>query len=244
MKLKETLSELKKLGTAQNRKIYGRHGVSGEMYGVSYANLGKLEKKIGIDHDLAIGLWDSGIHDAMVLATFVADPAKLKITDANRWVKQVPDSVLGGAFSKLIAQTDFATKKANQWIKSRDEWISTVGWGVLNQIFLTDIELPESELISYLKTIEKDLHNSPNQTRYTMNNCLIAIGLRNVKLQKMAIAAAKKIGVVEVDHGETSCKTPDAIAYIKKTLDYRKRKASKKVKKTSTKKVKKKASTG
>ena len=32
------------------------------------------------------------------------------------------------------------------------------------------------------------------------------------------IAAAQRIGKVEVDHGDTDCKTPDAVSYIKKSL--------------------------
>jgi len=60
--------------------------------------------------------------------------------------------------------------------------------------------------------------------RNAMNNALIAIGIRNPHLEKKAIAAAQKIGKVEVDHGETGCKTPDAIPYIQKSLD-RKRKS-------------------
>jgi hypothetical protein len=39
---------------------------------------------------------------------------------------------------------------------------------------------------------------------------------RKASLEKPAIAAAKQIGKVEVDHGETSCQIPDAIAYIQK----------------------------
>ena len=46
---------------------------------------------------------------------------------------------------------------------------------------------------------------------------LIAIGIRNGKLERNALAAAQKIGKVEVDHGETNCQTPDAAAYIRKT---------------------------
>ena len=41
----DVLEELKALGTAQNRKVYARHGVQSAMFGVSYANLGKLKKK-------------------------------------------------------------------------------------------------------------------------------------------------------------------------------------------------------
>ena len=55
--LKETLHALEKAGTAQNQKIYARHGVLGPMYGVSYAELGKLKKRIKIYHALAVALW-------------------------------------------------------------------------------------------------------------------------------------------------------------------------------------------
>ena len=49
-----------------------------------------------------------------------------------------------------------------------------------------------------------------------MNSVLIAIGARNAALEKKALAAAKKIGLVEIDHGKTGCRTPDAATYILK----------------------------
>jgi len=64
----EALRALKALGTAQNRKVYARHGVQPPLFGVSYAALGKLRKQIGVDHKLALALWKSGNHDARVLA--------------------------------------------------------------------------------------------------------------------------------------------------------------------------------
>ena len=60
MKQREVLKELKAMGTAQNRKLYARHGIGTDMYGVSYANLTKLKKKIKRDHELALSLWASG----------------------------------------------------------------------------------------------------------------------------------------------------------------------------------------
>ena len=60
-----------------------------------------------------------------------------------------------------------------------------------------------------------------------MNQAVISIGVRNETLQEKALAAARAIGKVKVDHGETSCKTPDAAAYIKKTIEHRKKKAAK-----------------
>ena len=236
MNLKDTLSELKAAGSAQTRKTYGRHGVTREMFGVSYAVLGKLTKKIKTNHKLALGLWKSGIHDAMVLATMVADPKQLKPADANRWLKEVDSYVLLDGFCKLIAQTDFAMQRAEAWMKSKDEWTGNGGWGVLSHIAGT---LSNTQLAKHIATIEKRIHAAPNRTRYTMNGCLIAIGIQNKEIQKKAIAAAKRIGKVEVDHGQTSCKTPDAAAYIAKTFANNQKKAAKKkaVKKKAVKKT-------
>lgn len=52
-----------------------------------------------------------------------------------------------------------------------------------------------------------------------MNSALIAIGIRNEDLERQAIEIASKIGKIEVDHGATSCKTPDAESYIKKARE-------------------------
>jgi hypothetical protein len=61
-----------------------------------------------------------------------------------------------------------------------------------------------------------------------MNQALICIGVRNSRMEKKARAAAKKIGKVVVDHGQTSCQTPDAAQYMTKVLDHQKKKAVKK----------------
>ena len=72
----DILTELEALGTAQTRKIYNRHGVGDDQYGVSYANLKALKKQIKTDHEAAKQLWASGNHDARILAAMIADPKK------------------------------------------------------------------------------------------------------------------------------------------------------------------------
>jgi hypothetical protein len=49
-----------------------------------------------------------------------------------------------------------------------------------------------------------------------MNGALISIGVHKPALRKKAIQVAKRIGKVEIDHGETNCKTPDALSSIEK----------------------------
>ncbi len=227
MKNKETqtvLLELKKMGTAQNRKIYSRHGVVDEQYGVSSANLGKLKRKIKTNHPMALKLWETGNHDARVLACMIADPEGMKGPLLNAWVKDLNNYVLTRVFSELASQSPRAIKYVEKWIKAKSEWIGSAGWNVLTHLAMADETLSNESLENYLNKIETDIHTSKNRVKYSMNNTLIAIGIRNSKLEKKAVAAAKRIGKVEVDHGETNCITPDAAAYIKKTVERKKKK--------------------
>src|SRR6185503_19234980 len=78
MGLAETMRALEKAGSAQTRKTYLRHGAQEPLFGVSFATLKTLVKKIGVDHELALELWDTGNSDARVLAMKIADPAQIK----------------------------------------------------------------------------------------------------------------------------------------------------------------------
>jgi len=210
------LEQLKTLGTEQARKTYRRHGVRGEQYGVSYADYKNLKKKIKVNHDLAQQLWASGIHDARILALMIADPQAADNLLLDAWVTDLDNYPLTDAFSQYVAQTAFAREKMEQWTQSEAEWVGATGWNILSHLALNDQNLPDAYFEPYLKIIEQNIHTRQNRVRHSMNNALIAIGGRNSQLEEKALAAAKIIGKVSVDHGETNCKTPDAAAYIAK----------------------------
>lgn len=228
MTAEEVLAELESMGTAQNRKVYGRHGVGREMFGVSYANQGKLKKKIKIDQDVAEGLWASGNHDAMILATMVADPKVIRSSQLDTWARELDSYVLADAFSSLVGKTSFARAKFKKWSRSRNEWVGQAGWLMLCTLARSDNDLPDDFFEAQLAVIEDEIHDRKNRVRYAMNSALMNIGGRNLALKSQAIAAAKRIGKVEVDHGETSCKTPDAAPYIEKMWAHKAQKKRKK----------------
>jgi 3-methyladenine DNA glycosylase AlkD len=221
MEVQQALQQLEALGTEQNRKIYGRHGVTGEQYGVSFANLEKLRKQIKVDHALAEGLWASGNHDARVLATMIADPKKMTSEALDAWARSLQNSVDTDAFGKLAAGSPLIQEKIEQWTAAQtpnSEWVESAGWLLLALLAGKDAQLPDSYFERFLDVIERDIHNRKNRVRYAMNMVLIAIGIRNENLTRRALAAASKVGLVDVDHGETGCKTPAAAEYIEKTL--------------------------
>ncbi|PIQ78626.1 DNA alkylation repair protein [Candidatus Peregrinibacteria bacterium CG11_big_fil_rev_8_21_14_0_20_46_8] len=220
MTLKEVLKKLESFGTEQNRKIYLRHGAGPKLYGVSFANLKKLTKEIKIDHELALQLWNTRNTDAQTLALMIAAPEKMTKATAQKWIQDISYYGLGNLLGTLLAQTDFAKEIMYTWMASKQEFVKHCGYDICSTILKNNPErLSNAEAQKILRTIEKEIHSSPNRARNGMNWCLIAIG--GYKLEKEAIAVARRIGKVEVDHGETNCVTPDAESYIKKVKAHR-----------------------
>ncbi len=106
MDYQSLVQELESLGTAQNRKVYARHGVGENQYGISFGNLRKLQKQIKRDHGLAQQLWDSGNHDCRVLATMIADPSQADDHMLESWVNVLDNYVITDTFSGLVDWPD------------------------------------------------------------------------------------------------------------------------------------------
>lgn len=214
----EVLKTLESLGSEQARKTYKRHGAKEPLYGVSYADQGKLAKKFKTNHSLAQALWASQNHDARILALKLADPKQATDALLEEWIADLNNYLTTDAFSEFVGNLAIAHAKMDVWMHTPNEWISTVGWNVLRSRAMYDQTLPDAYFEPYIRAITRDIHASQslNRTRHVMNNALIAIGMRNAALEQKAIDAAAQIGKVIVDHGETNCKTPDAAAYIRK----------------------------
>lgn len=221
MTFQEAMKALEDAGTEQNRKTYSKHGVKNELFGVSYGNLGKLTKKIKQDHALALELWQSQNHDAMILATMIADPEELSLEVAEKWSKDLNSYVITDAFTALMSKTAFMQEKMQIWMHAKEEFVGQTGWALLSYLAGMNKTLPDSYFEPYLAEIETSIHEQKNRVKHSMNQALIGIGVRSPQLEKRVNAIAKSIGKVQVDHGETNCKTPDAASYIKKTVNKR-----------------------
>jgi 3-methyladenine DNA glycosylase AlkD len=221
MTLAEVMRDLEKAGTEQARKTYARHGATGPMFGVSFATLKAMTKKIDVDHELALALWETGNLDAQNLAVKIIDPARMTSAVLDRWAREVCQSrTCGGYAGMLAAETPLGPAKADEWLGSKDARLNHAAWSLLGQLAQRDESLPDAYFEKRLAEIERTIHSAPNDQRWGMNHAVIAIGLRNRALRKAALAAAKRIGQVEIDHGDTACETADAAEYIQKTWSH------------------------
>jgi 3-methyladenine DNA glycosylase AlkD len=215
------LSELKKKGKEQTRKIYARHGMNPErLYGVSVADLKVIAKTIKGQQELACELYETGNADAMYLAGMVADGSQLSNAQLNKWVKSASDLQMISEYTVpwLAVEHPMARDLALKWMDSKDEHIAASGWctyaGLLS--IRPDEELDMREIKDLLARVMKQIDAAPNRVKMTMNNFVIAVGAYVRPLLKKAKAVATQLGAVKVDVGDTACKVPLATAYIEK----------------------------
>lgn len=230
MDASEVMDALEAEGSAQTRKIYARHGANEPMFGVSYAALGTLAKRVGRDHELALTLWATGNHDARQLAAKIADPEAMTVGVANDWARDADCYITAGALAGVVAVSPLARCRSDVWRDRRGEWVAAAGWGIVAHTAEDSAVWSETELIGLLDQIEGEIHDRPNRVRHEMVQVIITIGLRSANLRRRAVRVAGRVGAVSVDHGETNCTTPEPIAYIDKTLAHRERRDSRKVK--------------
>jgi len=217
MTLAEAMRELEQAGSEQTRKTYRRHGVTGPQFGTSFATLKVLKKRIGVDHELALALWQTGNFDARNLAVKVVDPQRLTPAELDRWARDSASVRMCASYVGMIAsEGPHAAAKLARWANAGDDGERRSFWALLAQLAARDESIADPVFLDWLTKIERSIHSAPNGDREAMNQAVIAIGTRNASLRKAALAAAKRIGKVEVDHGDTECKTPDAATYIEK----------------------------
>lgn len=222
MELELVINKLKEFGTPQNRKIYKRHGAPDNMYGVSIANLKALKKQIRKNHNLARELWETQNTDAQCLATFIADPIKMEYDLAKKWAFDSTYYNLTDLLaSNLLIKTSYAQVLSEELMRTENEYAERTGWKLLSLFALANNSLPDAYFLPYLMHIEQNIYDAKNRVREAMNTALISIGCRNDNLESIALKMTDAIGQVVVDHGQTSCKTPDAREYILKVKQRR-----------------------
>jgi 3-methyladenine DNA glycosylase AlkD len=215
------MAELKKKGKESTRKIYARHGMATEnMYGVSVADLKVIAKTIKGQQALACELYATGNMDAMYLAGMVADGAKMTSKQLNAWAEGAANLQMIAEYTVPWVTVENAQGRelALQWMKSKKERVACSGWCTYAGLLATkpDDALDLTEIKGLLGTIVEGIKGVQNRVRYTMNGFVIAVGTYVKPLLKEAKAAARQIGEVSVDVGETACNVPLATAYIEK----------------------------
>ncbi len=220
MTANEILEELKPLGGESLKKmLFTNYGVKEPCFGVKIGDLKKIQKRIKMDYQLALDLYDTGNYDAMYLAGLIADDARMTRKDLQRWVEKAYAGSLPGATVPWVAAgSPHGRELALEWIESANPLVACAGWSTFSSLVALkdDSELDLAELKRLLQRVQKTIHQAPDVVRYAMNSFIIAVGSYVKPLTGLAIEFGEKIGPVTADLGNNSCEVFSAPDYIRK----------------------------
>jgi hypothetical protein len=219
MKLKEVMAALKAKGSEQIKRILVKHGAPDTLLGVRIGDMKPIAKQIKGDQALAMELYATGIGDAQYLAAMVADGRQMTAKELQTWADTASwDAISGFAMSWVGSEHPDGFKLGVKWTKSKNEHVMRAGWSTLSAIATTvpDDQLPIAEYGKLLDRVVKEIGKAPDGAKYSMNSFVISVGTYVAPLGAKAMAAAKKIGPLEIDMGDTCCKVPLAEEYIVK----------------------------
>jgi len=193
MSCKDIIKRLKSLANPKNVKGMARFGISSKnTLGVSIPVLRSIAREIGKDHKLALQLWDSGIHEARLLACFIDDSSKVTEKQMDKWVKDIDSwDICDQLCSNLFGKTKFVHKKIFQWIKREEEFVRRTGFVLIVALSIHDKKFDSFD--EFFPLIKKYAIDERNFVKKANNWTLRQIGKKNVKWNKKAIKLAKEI---------------------------------------------------
>jgi 3-methyladenine DNA glycosylase AlkD len=214
MNFSETMKKLDKLATHDPKDLAGmaRFGINvDKAWVVSLPNIQKLAKEIGRDHDLALKLWDSNVHEARLLAGYVDEPDRVTEKQMEKWVLDFDSwDICDQVVSVLFDKTAFAYPKAHQWSTRPEEFVKRAGFVLMAALSVHDKEADDALFIEFLEIIKREATDGRNFVRKAVNWALRNIGKsRNANLYSKALKTA--YGILEIDSKTARWIARDAI---------------------------------
>ncbi|MBI4311316.1 MAG: DNA alkylation repair protein [Chloroflexi bacterium] len=191
----QVMARLHALANPANVEGMARFGISSkDTLGISVNTLRELAKEIGKDHALALQLWDSGIHEARILATIIDDPRQVTEAQMEQWASQFDSwDICDGACYGLFDKTPYAWKKAKEWSARREEFVRRGGFALMASLAVHNKKAPDQQFLDLLPLIQQAAGDNRNYVRKAVNWALRQIGKRNATLNAEAIATARHL---------------------------------------------------
>jgi 3-methyladenine DNA glycosylase AlkD len=199
MKCEEVIKKLESLANPKNVEGMARYGINPKNnLGIGIYKLRPLAKEIGINHELSLQLWETGIHDARLLAVFIANPSQLTEEQMDSWANDFDSwDVCDQACTSLFDLTTHAYKKVFEWAEDDREFVKRAAFSIIAGLAVHDKKANDERFDQFFELIIRESTDDRNYVRKAINWALRNIGKRNKNLNKKAIKTAEKIKKID-----------------------------------------------
>jgi 3-methyladenine DNA glycosylase AlkD len=193
--VEEVLGKLRASARPDQLEGMSRFGMATEQrLGVSVPEMRKIAKITGRDHQLALQLWDTGIAEARIVASIIADPRQLTEQQMEEWVKgfnswDVCDQVCMNLFEK----TPLAWQKIREWAEQEPEFVKRAAFALIACLAWHNKTAADEQFIELFPVVQQGATDPRNFVKKAVSWAIRNIGKRNLALHQAAIGAAQEI---------------------------------------------------
>jgi 3-methyladenine DNA glycosylase AlkD len=195
----DIVSTLRKMESEENRLGMSRFGINVDRaLGIKVTDLRKLARRVDKSHALALQLWETGIHEARLLATMIDDPSAVTDTQMENWAADFNSwDMVDQACNNLFRRTPFAHTKAADWAARDEEFIKRAGFALMAVLAVHDRGSEDTVFQKYLVLVESESPDERNFVKKAVNWALRQIGKRNAELWEKAMDTIGRIADLE-----------------------------------------------
>jgi len=162
--------------------------------GVTVRLVRQLARQAGRNHELALELWESGVHEARILATLMDEPGRVTSRQMDQWARDLDSwDVCDQACQNLFRYTPYAFAKAARWARAKPEFVRRAGFSLMAGLVVKAKDAPDSRFLAFLPLIVEAAGDERNMVKKAVNWALRSIGKRNPRLCRAAIRTAETI---------------------------------------------------
>ncbi len=193
--VQSAIAWLKSHSTKATRAGMARYGIpSDNAFGVTMANLKVLAKRLGRNHELAAGLWDTGWYEARMLSALIDEPARVTPTQMDRWCRDFDNwGICDTVCFALFDRTPHAWDKVARWCDKREEFVKRAAFALLWGLTVHDKHAADEQFAKSLLFIERAATDERHFVKKSVNMALRAIGKRNLALNAAALTMARRL---------------------------------------------------
>ncbi|MGD0027797.1 MAG: DNA alkylation repair protein [Candidatus Bathyarchaeia archaeon] len=162
-------------------------------YGISIPKLREIAKDIGKNHQLALELWKSDIHEARILASFIDEPEKVTENQLEKWVRDFDSWDVCDQVCNLFEKTPYAYQKAIEWTNRKEEFIKRAAFALMAGLAVHDKKASNEQFEHFFPLIREAATDDRNFVKKAGNWALRNIGKRNKALNERAMEIAREI---------------------------------------------------
>jgi 3-methyladenine DNA glycosylase AlkD len=211
MTLQSVVRELKSRSDPEAARGMARFAVgSTHTLGVSIPILRGMAKRIGKNHDLALELWRTGIHECRILASMVDDPSRVDGRQMESWAGDfdswdVTDQCVMNLFEKLPV----AWQKAVEWSSRPEEFVRRTGFVLMARFAVSDKTAEDGRFLRFFPILREGAMDERNFVKKAVNWAIRQIGKRNPRLHRESLKLCGTL--MKTDSGSARWIAADAI---------------------------------